>query len=111
MISFEHNLPANDPRYRGSFGDVWKAKHGDLDVAIKVIRTYSGKVLDKFIGVGLCYTSGHRVLTTMLGSEILQGGRHVEFPATSKYPATSRGDDVRESVCDGIRLDGEWKYQ
>ena len=111
MSSFKHNPSGNEPQYRGSFGNVWKAKHDGRDVAVKVIRTYSAKVLDKMIGVGLCYTSGYHVLTTTLRSEILQGGGHLEFSATSKYPATSRGDDVGESVYDGIRLDGEWKYQ
>lgn len=111
MSSFKHNPSGSEPQYRGSFGDVWKAEHDGRDVAVKVIRTYSDQVLDKMIGVGLCYTSGYHVLTTTLRSEILQGGRHLELPATSKYPTTNRGDDVKESICDGIRLEGEWKYQ
>ena len=38
--------------YRGGFADVWKGKHGDRDVAIKVLRTYSDSDLAKIVGVG-----------------------------------------------------------
>ena len=37
--------------YRGGFADVWKGKHCGRDVAVKVIRTYSGSDLQKIIGV------------------------------------------------------------
>jgi len=37
--------------YRGGFADVWKGKHGDQDVAVKVIRVYSNSELQKLIGV------------------------------------------------------------
>ena len=42
---------------------------------------------------------------------VLQGGRNVESPPASEYPAADRGYDVRGSVCDDIRLDGERKHQ
>ena len=35
----------------------------------------------------------------------------MENPPTSECPTTTRSDDVRDSVRDGIRLDGKWKHQ
>ena len=48
-ISFERT---GNALYRGGFADVWKGKHCERDVAIKVIRVYSGGDLQKVIGVG-----------------------------------------------------------
>jgi len=44
-------------RYRGGFADVWKGKHRDRDVAIKVLRTYSDSDLQKIVGVGYWFLS------------------------------------------------------
>jgi len=35
----------------------------------------------------------------------------VEDPPASECLAADRGDDVRDSVRNDIRLDGEWKHQ
>jgi len=35
----------------------------------------------------------------------------MEGAPTSEHPATDRGDDVQDQVRNGVRLDGEWKYQ
>jgi len=35
----------------------------------------------------------------------------MEIPSTSERPAANRSNDVRDPVCDDIRLDGEWKHQ
>jgi len=35
----------------------------------------------------------------------------MENPPTSECPSPGRGDNVRESVRDGVRLDGERKHQ
>jgi len=43
--------------------------------------------------------------------EILQGGCDMENPPASECSAPDRGDDVRESVRNGVVLDVEWKYQ
>ena len=43
--------------------------------------------------------------------EVLQGGRGVENSPTSKRPSTNWSDDVRDSVRNGLRLDGEQKHQ
>ena len=98
--------------YRGGFTDVWKGKHCGRDVAVKVIRTYSDDDLQRVIGVR-CWSCS---LPTCLRADtttvaILQGGCDVENPPTSKHPVADRGDDVRDSVCDGIRLDGRRKHQ
>ena len=38
--------------YRGEFADLWKGKYRGLDVAVKVLRTYSNGDRQKLIGVG-----------------------------------------------------------
>ena len=37
--------------FRGGYADVWKGKHCDQDVAVKVIRTYSNSDLQRIVGV------------------------------------------------------------
>jgi hypothetical protein len=81
--------------YRGGFADVWKGKHFDRDVAVKVIRTYSDDDLQRVIGVRYWSCS----LSTWLRADttsvaVLQGGRDVENTPTSEYPATHRSNDV-----------------
>ena len=34
----------------------------------------------------------------------------MEIPSASTRAATGRGDDDRDSVHNGIRVDGEWKH-
>ena len=34
----------------------------------------------------------------------------MEHPPSSKCPTPGRGDDLKEPVCDDIRLDDEWKH-
>ena len=41
---------------------------------------------------------------------VLQGGCSVEDPSSSQCPAPGRGDDLKEPICDDIRLDDEWKH-
>ena len=48
LVSYDQT---GDAMYRGGFADVWKGKHCDKDVAVKVIRTYSNADLQKIIGV------------------------------------------------------------
>ena len=45
------------------------------------------------------------------GLAVLQGGRGVENPPASERPTTNRSDDDRDSVRNGLRLDGERKHQ
>jgi len=47
----------------------------------------------------------------MSDAEVLQRGYDMEDPPAPECLAADRGDDVRDSVCDDIRLDGKWKHQ
>ena len=42
---------------------------------------------------------------------VLQGGRDVEGSVASKRAATDRSDNDRNSVYNGIGVDGTWKHQ
>jgi hypothetical protein len=44
-----------DPIARGSFGDVWKGKILDREVAIKVLRVYQRSDVQKLLKVGFCF--------------------------------------------------------
>ena len=35
----------------------------------------------------------------------------MEDPSSPEHPAVVGRDNVRESACNGIRVDGEWYYQ
>ena len=102
----------DDALYRGGYADVWKGEYRGREVAVKVIRLYSRDVLKNVINVcHRCYlVSPHPMLTTLC-AEILQGGRNVDIPSTSKRPTTDRSDDVADSVRNGIALDGKRKHQ
>ena len=98
--------------YRGGFGDVWKGEYRHRDVAVKVVRTYSNSDLQKIVGVScrLCSLS-LGLFADMRCVEVLQRGRHLENLPTSERPAADRSDDVRESVRNGVGLDGKRKHQ
>ena len=97
--------------YRGGFADVWKGKHLDLDVAVKVLRTYSNSDLQKIIGVGcsLCSLPAHRH-SDQACVEILQGGHDVENPSASECATSGGSDDDRDRVRDDIRVDVKRKH-
>jgi len=98
--------------YRGGFGDIWKGEYSGQDVAVKVIRTYSNSDLQRIVGVSywLCSLSAS-LSTDRRCVEVLQGGCDLEDPPASERPVPDRGDNVREPVRDGGRLDGERKHQ
>jgi len=98
--------------YRGGYGDVWKGKYHNQDVAVKVIRTYSTDELQKIIHVGYWprYTHTLHVLT-ILYVDVLQGSCDMEISSAPEYPAVDRGVNVRESVRDGIGVDDERKHR
>jgi hypothetical protein len=43
--------------------------------------------------------------------EVLQRGYDMENTPTSEHPAADRSDDVRDSICNDIGLDGLRKHQ
>ena len=97
-----HYDRSRDALYRGGFADVWKGEYDGREVAVKALRTYSGYRLRS-----LPYANS---LTDHF-VEVLQGSCDVEIPSTFKRPASNRSNDVRQSVFDDIRLDGEWEHQ
>jgi hypothetical protein len=93
---------------------VWKGKYCGRDVAVKVVRTYSNIELQKVVGVSYCPPPpplSACLRTDATSVEVLQGGRDVENTSAPERPATDRGDDVRESVRNDIRLDGQRQSQ
>jgi len=69
-------------------------EHRGQDVAVKVIKTYSQDDLHKIFGVGpwFCYFPRVDALTESR-IEVLQGGRDMEHPSTSKCVAADRSDN------------------
>lgn len=99
------------PFRKGGFADVWKGKHDDRDVAVKVITIYQNSDVRRRIGVSFLVFSPFACRYTDGILELLQGGFDVEDPSASKCPAAHRSDHVRETVRDDIRLYGTRKYQ
>ena len=97
--------------YRGGFADVWKGKHCDREVAVKVMRTYSNSDLQRILGVSRLKISLHVELLTTPYVEILQGSSGVESPSASECFTIHRCDDGGGPVRDDIRLDGKRKHQ
>jgi hypothetical protein len=48
---------------------------------------------------------------TVIRAEILQGIRAMEGPLASERVAAPWGDNDRNHIRDGVRLDAEWKHQ
>ena len=100
------------PQSHGGFADVWKGKYMGRDVAAKVLRISMSSDLDRIRKV----SCSEIVIfinepTSLPGAEVLQGGNDMEHTASYKRIGTSRCDNDRVSVCDGIRVDGEWEHQ
>jgi len=90
-------------------------EHQGHKVAVKVLRVYSTSDFKKITSVS------HR---PMLGKslyrrsddpcdriDILQGSYNMEDPSPSKRGPAVRGDDGGKSLCNGLGMDGQWKYQ
>jgi len=100
------------PLCRGGFGDVWKGEYCGREVAVKVVRTYLNSHLQKILGVSCWLCSPFVcIFTDAHCAAVLQGGCDMEDPPASEHPAPGRSDNVREPVRNGVRLDGERKYQ
>ena len=96
--------------YRGGCGDIWKGDYCGHDVAVKVIRTYSNSDLQKILGVS-CWMCSASMFTDEQCTEVLQGSCDLENPPASERSAPDWSNNGREPVCNGVRLDGEWKHQ
>ena len=102
--------PMEDPLHHGGFADVWRGQHQGRDVAARVLRVYLNDGFRKIRRVG-----GRRYPQlvkctnelTVSGIAVLQEGCDMERPSPSERVATIRCDDDRESVRDGIGVDGE----
>ena len=98
--------------YRGGFADVWKGKHCSLDVAVKVIRTYTTSDLRKIIGVSYWLRISQDIgELTGLGTEVLQRSGDMEDLSASERAATNGRDYDRDPVRHGIGVDGEREHQ
>lgn len=110
-VYYDKNSP---PHCSGGFSYVWKGSYRGRAVAVKVLKIYSNRNMQKQIGVrcGCALCPGFACgCPNALDLDVLQRSNNMEDPSTSKCSAISWGDDVRESACDDIRLDGKRKYQ
>ena len=102
--------PTEYPLCHGGFADVWKGQYNGRDVAAKVLRIYLTSDFDRIRRV-----SSSQILRvyelTVSHVEILQGGNDVGRTSPPKRVAVVGGDNERESVCDGIGMDGERYHQ
>lgn len=79
-------------------------------MAVKVLRVRSRSEFDRAKSVG-CQSCPRRVVgvdeLTVTRVEILHGGCDVEILSSSKHTPTAWGDNERNPVGDGVRVDDE----
>ena len=85
---------------------MWKCQYNGQEVAAKAMRVYQTSDFEKIRKVGCPQLVYIDELTTSR-TEVLQGGHDMEGPSSSERVAAVRCDDDRESVCDGIGVDGK----
>ena len=95
----------------GGFADVWKGQHQGREVAAKVLRTNSTGDLERIRKVARLRLAVRINGLTESETEILQGGRNMGDPPSSERSPAVRRDNIRQSVRDGIGMDGEWEHQ
>lgn len=104
--------PAEDPLCHGGFADVWKGRYQDREVAAKVLRVYSRDDPRPIRRVGYKYSRIVISINSWLCLvEVLQGGCGMEHTPSSKHTAALGCNNVRESLRDGIGVDGKGKHQ
>ena len=106
-----HYNTTGDAMCRGGFGEVWKGQHRGQEVAVKVLKVYKKDDLEKIRRVGFWRHSCSYMHQRLTDVEVLQGGYGMEDPPSSKHIATVRCYNVRESVRDGIEVDGAGQYR
>ncbi|KAF9643876.1 kinase-like protein [Thelephora ganbajun] len=94
--------PTAIPECSSRFADVWKGRCNGREVAAKALRVYSTNDFEQIRKVG---TPQLVVFVNELAAsctEVLQGSRNMEDPASSERVAADRRDDDREAVRHGI---------
>ena len=87
---------------------MWKGGYVGQAVAVEVLRKFLNSDSQMIVKVG-----AGRVLfpcvdaLTKPRTEVLQGGRDVENPSTSKCVTVGRGDNDRDPVRNGTKMDNE----
>jgi hypothetical protein len=106
-----HFGPTENPLRRGVDGRVWKGQYNGREVVVKVLRVYPAS------DVGKIRKAGCPRLVACVGEltasciAVLQGRHDMEGPPSSECAAAVRRVDDRESLRDGIRVDGQWEHQ
>ena len=100
-------LPENtmgDVQYRGGFAEVVRRECGDKAIAVKVLRRQRLSQKDmtnvsrRRLGCILVRTDEF----TIPFVELLQRGHNLESSPAPKHITSAGGDNVRESICDGV---------
>ena len=105
-----HYDPTKYPLCSGVSADVWKGQCNGREVAAKVLRLYPNFDLGlvKRVGPRWCSQPYMSINSQLRHVEILQGGYDMENPPPPECTVAVRRDDDRESVRDGIGVDGKW---
>ena len=99
------------PLCHGGFADVWKCQYNGQEVAAKVLRVYLRDDLQRTRRVSCPLLTVCTDSLTVSCTEFLQGGFDLELSPPSKHIAVVGCDDDRDSVRNGVRMDGKWQYQ
>jgi hypothetical protein len=102
--------PTETPLCHGGFADVWKGQYDGREVAVKVLKVYRTSNFEKIRKVDPLRLSRAPANLPRF-PDVLQGGRNMEDPSSSKCVTTVGGDDDRGPVRDGIGVDGQWEHQ
>jgi len=101
--------------YSGGYADVWMGEHRGCKVAVKVLRVYSTSDFNKIISVShrprLGKSFYRRSDDRCDRTDVLQGSCNMEGPLPSKCTSAVGSDDGGEALCNGLRMDGQWKRQ
>ena len=101
--------PNDPPLYHGGVADIWKGLYDGQEVAVKALRVYSVSELHVLRRVGSPSFCAYQPLTVAC-IEVLQGGYDMESPSPPECTPAVGSHDIRDPVCDGIRVDGKWEY-
>ena len=102
--------PTDDPVCHGEVADLWKGHYKGQRVAAQVLRLLQGGDADQVRRVSCRWRSRLFICVNNRSClvEVLQGGRNMEGPPSSKRATVVGRYDDRESARDGIRVDVKW---